>query len=90
MAMVPWLSSCMIIGLEQFICKSLISRRNHTASWVAAQSAIYSASNVESATDGCFLLTQLIAPSDSINTFPEVDRRLSESEAQSASEYPST
>ena len=80
----------MVMAVVQYICRSLITCRSHTASWVAKHSAMYSDSEVDRATVGCFLLVQLVAPPDITNTFPEVDRRSSESKAQSASEEPST
>ena len=90
MEIVTWLSSLVVVALEQLTCRSCSNRRNQTASCVARQSATYSDSEVDKDTLGCFLLVQLIAPSDIINTLPEVDFRSSVSEAQSASEYPST
>ena len=63
---------------------------SHTASWVASDSAMYSASVDERATVRCFLLSQLMQPPLSTNTYPLVLRRDSISPGQSASEYPTS
>ena len=49
---------------------------------------MYSASAADNATVACFWLSQLIAPPDIVNTITVVECLLSESFAQSASEYP--
>ena len=65
-----------------------ISYISQTASCAAALTATYSASEVESAMTGCFLLVQLIGPFAIRNRLPVVECRSSQSPAQSASEYP--
>ena len=67
---------------------SLITFRLLNASIVASQAATHSASAVESATIGCFLLNQAIAPLASVKTNPLVLFRSPISEAQSLSQYP--
>ena len=59
---------------------------SHIASCVAALRATYSASVVDSATTGCFLLDQAMAAPDIINRFPVVEYQLFIFPAQSASE----
>ena len=55
---------------------------------MAALRATYSASVVDSATTGCFLLDQVMAAPDIINRFPVVECLSFISPAQSASENP--
>jgi len=85
-----WLSSHTVTGLVQLTPMSVSSCRNQTTSCVAELKAMYSASAVERATVDCFWLSQLIAPLDILKTLPVVERRVSKSQAQSASLYPST
>ena len=69
----PWLSSLMTVGIFGEALISDNSLLNQTTSCVAAPSATYSASVVDSVTTGCFLLSQLIAPPDITNKLPEVE-----------------
>jgi len=69
-------------------CKSTSNLLSHTASWVAALTATYSASDVDKAKVVCFFLNQLTGPSAMINKLPVVEWQSSQSPAQSASEYP--
>ena len=74
----------MIVGDFGVALMSDNSLLNHSASCEAVLSATYSASAVDNATTGYFLLNQLIAPPDMPNIFPVVECRSSMSPAQSA------
>lgn len=58
------------------------------ASFVAADTAMYSASVLERASVGCRLLAHEIAAPDRLKKQPVQDLLLSTSETQSASQYP--
>ena len=60
--MAPWLSARMVTVLTGRLCKSLMSLRSHSASFVAAAAAMYSASVVDAATVCWRLLDQVMAP----------------------------
>ena len=62
MAIVPWLSSIIIVGPSGSACISVSSLLSHIAPWAAVLTAMYSASDVNRATMDCFLLSQLIGP----------------------------
>ena len=70
------------------ILRSISSRWIQTAFRVARLRATYSASEVESATTACCLLSQLIGPPAIRNKFPDVECLLTGSPPQSASVYP--
>ena len=61
------------------------SRLSQMSSFVACAPAIYSASVLDSAIEDCFFELQLMAPSASKKTKPDVDFWSEESFAQSAS-----
>ena len=69
---------------------TLMSDNNlcHTAFCVGTLRATYSASVVDSATAGCYLLDQLMAAPDIINRFPSVECLSFISPAQFTSENP--
>ena len=67
---------------------SLITFRSLTASIVASQEATYSASAVESATIGCFLLDQAIAPPASVKRIHQCSFGLPCQRPKSLSQYP--
>ncbi|KAJ7193324.1 hypothetical protein GGX14DRAFT_577316 [Mycena pura] len=75
--------------LSQYItagrsCGMRISSRNpyiHNACFAPRERATYSASVVDSATVDCFFDTQETGPPDIMNTSPEVEQRVSRSEA---------
>ena len=75
---VPALSIPKVIGWG-FLRQRMSARRrdNHTASLVAMQHAIYSASHVEVAVLDCFLDFQLTAAPAIKKTYPLVDLRVS-------------
>jgi hypothetical protein len=59
--------------------------RSHVASRDASETAIYSASHVDSATIGCLLDSQVIGAPASRNRYPLVDLQVDVSPAQSES-----
>ena len=65
--------------------RSFKIRLSHTASQAATAAPLYSASVLDSATVGCFLLLQEIAPLSTEKTKPDVDRWSALKPAQSAS-----
>ena len=87
----PLLSPWSSIGSVHDNPKSFTSFVKNNDSWVVAASAIYSASHVDSAIVGCFLLSHDIAPPALLrkNTYPVVLLR-SVDDAQSESENPSS
>ena len=86
-SIVPQLSTKMEVGASGFSPSSVNSCRIHTFSWVAFDKAMYSASILDNATVGCFLELHVVAPPESIDTYPEIDRLSSILLPQSASEY---
>ena len=60
---------------------------SHSASWLASDRAIYSASVDDSATVGCLRDLQVIGAPDRWKIYPVVDLRVSKSPAQSESLY---
>jgi hypothetical protein len=64
---------------------SLSSPFNHIASHVATAAPRYSASVLDSATVGCFLLLHAIAALPRVNAYRDVDRRSAALPAQSSS-----
>ncbi len=84
------LSTLIVIGcgiLKLF--KSARSLDSHTASLVAKRQTMYSASQVEVATQVCFLHRHQTAPLATRKMLPLVDFRVVRQPAQSASAYPS-
>ena len=55
------LDAAEVVGSDTSSCRSLSSRFNHMASHVATTAPRYSASVLDSATIGCFLLLHAIA-----------------------------
>jgi hypothetical protein len=71
--MALWLSHRIVVGEVIGNFKSFKSLRSQMAFVVHFVSAIYSASVLESATDFCFVLDQLMVPPLKIKQNPEVD-----------------
>src|SRR6478736_9243915 len=89
-AIAPWLSPKITVvfssGTSLYSFNSSWSRaRSQTASFVAAVCPMYSASHEDRATVLCLFELQLIAPVPRLNTYPDVDLRVSRSPAQSES-----
>ena len=74
-AIANWLSSCMTEAPHGSPFSSVSECLSHITSCVALESAMYSASVVQSATDVCFLLFQLVGAPRNLNRYPEVDFR---------------
>src|SRR5271170_8346626 len=90
--MALWLSEKRSVGSSELPFEWPSSARSvliHFNSFVASVRAIYSDSIVDNATVGWRRLFHAIAPLLSMTTYPVVDRLVSKSPAQSASEYPS-
>ena len=66
------------------------NRQRQMTSWVAKLKATYSASVEDLATVFCFRLDQLTSEFPMKNVYPDVERRVSMSPAQSESEYPNS
>ena len=75
--------------LESNTWSSARSLRSQIPSLAQLESATYSASVDESATQGCFWLRHVIGVDPSKKRYPDVDFRSSLSLAQSEPEYPS-
>ena len=85
-AIAPWLSSYMMVGCFCSNPMSLRRRRSHTASDVAEQSAMYSASHEESAVERSILLYHETTPPATKKQYPPGDFLWIRSPAQSESE----
>ena len=68
------LDAAEVVGLDISSCRSFSSRFNHMASHVATAAPRYSASVLDRATVGCFLLLHAIAALPRENAYPDVDR----------------
>eukprot|EP00965_Chrysotila_dentata_P028005 931102-Pleurochrysis_carterae.AAC.1 len=71
--MADLLSRCSAVASATFSPSSSSSVRRYVASFAASEAAIISASQDDSATDGCFLLLQVIAARPYMNTCPDVE-----------------
>eukprot|EP00965_Chrysotila_dentata_P114301 3777884-Pleurochrysis_carterae.AAC.1 len=69
--MADLLSRCSGVASATVSPSSLRSVRRYVASFAASEAAIISSSQDDSATDGCFLLLQVIAARPYMNTCPE-------------------
>jgi hypothetical protein len=86
--MLASLSHMIGIGFVMWSPRSRVSFSSQQTSLVAVEIPIYSASEEESTTVGCFFYNQVIGPFPSLKTKPMVDCAPSTSPAQSMSVYP--
>eukprot|EP00965_Chrysotila_dentata_P151037 4991485-Pleurochrysis_carterae.AAC.1 len=80
--MADLLSRCSGVASLLFSPSSSSSARKYVASLAASEAAMISASQDESATDGCFLLLHVMAARPYMKTWPEVEWRVAQSESE--------
>eukprot|EP00965_Chrysotila_dentata_P219232 6191012-Pleurochrysis_carterae.AAC.1 len=80
--MADLLSRCSGVALLESSPSSSSSVRKYVASLAALEAAMISASQDENATEGCFLLLHVMAARPYMNTWPEVEWRVAQSESE--------
>eukprot|EP00965_Chrysotila_dentata_P203299 6181630-Pleurochrysis_carterae.AAC.3 len=74
MSAVDVFRACSGVALSLIGSPSSLSKvRKYTASFAASDAAMISASQEDSATEGCFLLLQVMAARPYMNTCPDVE-----------------
>eukprot|EP00965_Chrysotila_dentata_P193634 6175882-Pleurochrysis_carterae.AAC.1 len=64
---------CRLVGAFAELVEHMSNVRKYAASFAASDAAMISASQDDSATDGCFLLLQVMAARPYMNTCPDVE-----------------
>eukprot|EP00965_Chrysotila_dentata_P031269 1040980-Pleurochrysis_carterae.AAC.1 len=80
--MAALLSRCSAVASRVSSPSSSRSARRYVASFAASEAATISASHEESATVACFLLLHVMAACPYMNTCPDVECRVAQSESE--------